>query len=377
MTSNWKRISAAICGAALVFLSGCTQKAPAAASTPTEDNRVKVEYVEQFGDFHTQLQGQYLCDLHETISQYADGTQELSRPRPVTLDLSAISGKGTVFVEVAADKGFENARLYTAENGSLDLYNLLLDTEYYYRAAEDESQLASAEVSSFRTTAQAPRNIYLDGVSNVRDMGGYKTADGKTVRQGMLYRGARLNENSVSEFQLTITEAGIETFTKELGIVTEVDFRKSADNENGSVPEGGYLNGVKYVCCPWLYSTSKDPFNGDPSSVKQFFDVLSDEANYPIYFHCSIGTDRTGTMAFLVNALLGVEQEDLFKDYLLSNFGMIEGKRDIGRLKNGIYGVVKKCSGDTLSEKAENYLLSVGVTSEQIEKVRSILLADA
>ena len=42
-----------------------------------------------------------------------------------------------------------------------------------------------------------------------------------------------------------------------------------------------------------------------------------------LLLHCSIGTDRTGVICFLINALLGVSEEDLYKDYLFSMFGMI------------------------------------------------------
>ena len=60
--------------------------------------------------------------------------------------------------------------------------------------------------------------------------------------------------------------------------------------------------------------------------IKDIFDLLSEEKNYPVYFHCVWGADRTGTLAFLINGLLGVSYEDLVKDYEMTTFSH-SGKR--------------------------------------------------
>ena len=49
--------------------------------------------------------------------------------------------------------------------------------------------------------------------------------------------------------------------------------------------------------------------------LKDAFAIFGNKDNYPIVMHCSIGTDRTGMLAFLINSLLGVSEEDLYKDY--------------------------------------------------------------
>ena len=59
------------------------------------------------------------------------------------------------------------------------------------------------------------------------------------------------------------------------------------------------------------------------SEIKKFFEVLADESNYPVIIHCENGADSTGTMAFLINALLGVNEEDLIKDFELSTFSKL------------------------------------------------------
>ena len=55
-------------------------------------------------------------------------------------------------------------------------------------------------------------------------------------------------------------------------------------------------------------------------SLRDIFAVLSDESNYPVYFHCNAGADRTGTLAFLIEGLLGVSYADTIRDFELTSF---------------------------------------------------------
>ena len=70
--------------------------------------------------------------------------------------------------------------VYPAHNGEAFVTNLLIDEEYrwYVRIGEERS-----EARSFHTDAQAPRMLFVDGISNVRDFGGFAAGDGKRVRQ--------------------------------------------------------------------------------------------------------------------------------------------------------------------------------------------------
>ena len=55
-------------------------------------------------------------------------------------------------------------------------------------------------------------------------------------------------------------------------------------------------------------------------ALKNIFTKLADSSSYPVYFHCNAGADRTGTLAFLLNGLLGVSYADLIKDFELTTF---------------------------------------------------------
>ena len=91
-------------------------------------------------------------------------------------------------------------------------------------------------------------------------------------------------------------------------------------------------------------------------------------------FHCNIGTDRTGYISYLLNGVLGVSKEDLFRDYLFSNFGNIGGSRGLSRISDYVDSI-DACKGETLEDKVETYLMeTIGVPQEHIDSIRKILI---
>ena len=107
--------------------------------------------------------------------------------------------------------------------------------------------------------------------------------------------------------------------------------------------------------------------------VRALFADLADPNNYPMYLHCTYGRDRTGTICYLLEALLGVSDTDLRREYELTTFayGSVASE-DFAAFVTGI----DVMEGSTTQEKVENYLLSIGVTPEEIESIRSIFLED-
>ena len=84
--------------------------------------------------------------------------------------------------------------------------------------------------------------------------------------------------------------------------------------------------------------------------------------------HCTYGCDRTGTVCYLLEALLGVSKGDLLREYGLSNL-------NIEKIKSVETGL-GQFAGETIKEQTESYLLSCGVTEYQIESIRNIFLGD-
>lgn len=216
-----------------------------------------------------------------------------------------------------------------------------------------------------------------------------------------MFRGGRLNESYPDgwikggddtgyKVNPEITADGIKAF-KKLGIKTEIDLREKGQNGYpGTTDEVTYsmVDGVNYIAIPMDGGADVEI---SKEQIKAFFTVLADRNNYPMYYHCNIGTDRTGMVTYLLNALLGVSDHDLYIDYMFSNFGVIAKpskqvsnptRKELfdlttynkSKKKGGAAYRVNFYDGDTLAKQAENCLLDCGVTAEQIAAIKAIML---
>ena len=255
---------------------------------------------------------------------------------------------------------------------SLSVFNLYKGTNYYVRvtAYGDGGEVLSTDESTFETTALGPRVMHIDEIHNVRDLGGYVTEDGQTTVQGLLYRGGTLRPADV--YKSNLTDAGAEYMSEVMGIKTEIDFRikSEAGNLTQSLIPGAKL---EYV----TLGGYSDAFGNYASAYKTVFSMFADKNNYPIYYHCTGGADRTGTVSFLLNALLGVSEEVCIQDYEFTSFS-VYGERNT---QTGVYSTYFKpfretletYAGETLQEKVESYLLSIGVTAAEIYNIKAIM----
>ncbi len=252
-------------------------------------------------------------------------------------------------------------------------------------------QAVASPVASFMTEDQAPRWIDIEGrVENIRDLGGWRTEDGRRVRTRMIYRGQGLNDNSPSgdkpgRNRLMVEDA--EFMTKRLCIKTDLDLRSGREVAWAKYSPLGY--GVQYVwssssAYKGIFSDDKSEFPG--GSAKQVmgrnFRLFCDVKNYPIYFHCIAGADRTGSLAFMLNGVLGVPLHDLEVDWEATFYPNLPdilkdwaGPKSWRRGAHLTEGLQKYGNADsTLKERIELYLLDCGVTREEIEQFRSIML---
>ena len=148
-----------------------------------------------------------------------------------------------------------------------------------------------------------------------------------------------------------------------LKIHTEMDLRKQGGEDMlGNSVTHKYYNSSMY----------KYIFDDDASaSTRKIFSDIANPSNYPIYMHCTYGNDRTGTICFILEALLGMSNNDILKSYQLSAFCYDEFS--LTEIKEFI-SAFETLEGETYTEKAENYLLSIGVTEKEIESIRNIFL---
>jgi len=110
-------------------------------------------------------------------------------------------------------------------------------------------------------------------------------------------------------------------------------------------------------------------------AFKKVFRVFLDDKNYPIDFHCIAGQDRTGAVAFILLGLLGVSEEDLYLDWEVTGFwNGSAGFNHRDRFNHLIDGFKKEVKGDTIQQKIENYVISLGFTTKDIEFLRNKML---
>ena len=191
------------------------------------------------------------------------------------------------------------------------------------------------------------RFLEIEGIANFRDIGGYTGLNGQTVRWGKVYRAGQLNKPSAS---------GVDSL-KALNIATVVDLRFSEETQRYPT----YLQalpGAQVLQWQTFHKTGdsnseaksdkklswKDALEtGDPQAVRtamrdNYPDKLYShqgiykamilsliEGDTPLVFHCAAGKDRTGVGAAIILGLLGVSNEDIIEDYLLT-------QKEIGKL---------------------------------------------
>lgn len=317
----------------------------------------------------------YMEDDVSRVLSYVSGTAEKSYPNAIALSWTIEGAEAEFYrVRVSESEDMGDAWVLEVTEPTLELYNCKTGTTYYWSVAavKGEKELALSAVGAFSTAGGAPRTIYCDGVANMRDLGGWETESGQKVKQGLIYRCGRLNENNNTVVKARITADGLRTMAQ-LGIRTELDLREVDNNEVGGLTDTSLISGAQYVQVP-MDGTRGQLRVSNGAAVVEVFKLLGDEANYPFAIHCSIGTDRTGYICYLINGLLGVSAEDLDRDYLLSNFGSIGSSRHLNRIQNDYLDYVQSLPGETLSQKIEGYLLRLGVAQSDIDTLRAMML---
>ena len=262
--------------------------------------------------------------------------------------------------------------------------NFEVGRKYYWRVTAYDFKNNKKTVSStgtFFTAPDAPRHIRLEGrTANVRDLGAWKTSYGTRVKQGMLFRGEGLNNNSPDRENAgrnRLTMADQSYLLDVLKIKTDLDLR--GHHEIAGMKGSPLGSSVKFINIP--APAYRGVFRTDgKKAMKEIFKVFCCKENYPIYFHCIGGVDRTGAVAFILNGLLGVSQNDLEIDWEHSFYPDIpddpsKAKPNTGRsvmqLVNGMMKFGDK--NDTMQKRIELYLKSCGITDAEIASFRSIM----
>ena len=272
------------------------------------------------------------------------------------------------YVYFSDNKDLKDARRYVSAGTSVHIDDLLVNKDYYWQVeAVFENHTVLSSVFRMHTEHNF-RTLAIPGVSNTRDLGGYSTVNNKKVRQEMIYRGANVDG---------INTAGKNIFIEELGIRTDLDLRAPGEGKAGGEysPAGKEINYINISAPLYLQIKEEEKQEALAAEIR----VFTDPENYPVYFHCAIGRDRTGTLAMLLLGLLGVPEDMIRRDYEMSflSYSGSADKTPVETMLNSNFEptvkYLKEFSGKNFMEKTVSFLKSIGITQEEIDAIRAIM----
>lgn len=308
-------------------------------------------------------------------------------------------GNEVTTIYLADDAEFTtNVTKYQTSESSYKFEYLLPGQTCYWKAIAKSSNV-EFDGGLFKVNKDNIKYANYSRVGNFRDLGGWSTGENTRVKYNKIFRGR--NGDS-----LNVTEKN--SITENYGFKTQIDLRADAD---GPI-KVRICDNVNYyfMNTKWYYDYMIDRYMDDKAGMcitpdaddgrrltykeiyQKIFNLLGNENNYPIYIHCIHGADRTGTLAFIINALLGVGIDDLTKDFELTTFsssGMrLRGKENAEKTSfeeplvdysgsvrfQSLINLFNGQAGDTYKDKVANYLINVlEIPAETIANIRQIL----
>ena len=338
-----------------------------------------------------------------------------SEPQPVALKWT--DGGGPYEVTVTKRGASRPWFRATVATNRAEVWNLEIAATYDWKVCGG----GECATGHFRTEDQAPRLLRIPGVPNVRDIGG-RVIGGRRVKQGMVYRSSGLNNNAktiyytVKELQQLEAEGKLEGMgelgakysatlragkkldknyvrlikadpkepgtarlsetwraymVNDLGIKTDLDLRSTRERFGmAGSPLGPY---VKFVTMVENFHGYSAVHSTGAEDVRRVLRVFLCRANYPIDFHCIGGADRTGTVATILHGILGLDDDEIWKDYQITAWQ--GGVNDAKHLKwfTDFVKSFDKFEGATLSERIRKFVLRLGFTEEDMQKIRDIM----
>ena len=229
-------------------------------------------------------------------------------------------------VVISIDKDFEEVYLTLdvsrSSSSSVDVYNLIPGVSYYYKVMNDKGMAIKLACM----TPEGPVRMINGVTRNMRDLGGWDTGTIATengpvstsIKYGKIYRGYNIND---------ITEEGKRILLEDLGVTMEIDLRGyELQNNNRLDQPRDVLNGqAQYVNLSpvmFMFDQRTNQSGVTEGLYRQALHIIIEELSRGgvVFFHCIGGADRTGTLAFLIEALLGVSESNMSKEYEMTTF---------------------------------------------------------
>jgi hypothetical protein len=284
--------------------------------------------------------------------------------RPFVFNYQFNNVSGVLLLSESSDLSNPVEYELPADKRAVEIHNLKTGTTYHYQVRVNGEEF----LGSFNT-AISNRFIYIPGVANIRDIGGYCTTNGKIIKQGLLIRGTELDGLVNSEYFPSVEAIRqMEAF----GFVFDMDLRYPGIVHSAYTSRLGENVVHKFYDSPQygqIFSQDLAP------TLRTVFQDLADPQKYPMYMHCTWGMDRTGTIVFLLQGVLNVSEEDMVLEYMQTAYqhpGLVDS-HNLDIIVNGL----APYEGNTLQEKIVSFLTTaIGVTEEEIASIRAIFWED-
>jgi len=197
---------------------------------------------------------------------------------------------------------------------------------------------------------ESKRHVPLEGQVNFRDLGGYQTTDGRTVRWRQLFRSGRLanlTDKDVTRLEslgirtvvTLLTADDIEVYgpdrlppgAKLLSLPIDIDAATELANRATKALKSGDFSQIPAELNPEIHRLL---IHDGRDQYAALLREIVNPANRPLVFHCSHGVHRTGTGAAILLSALGIPWADVRNDYLLSNvYRREEVNKRLGQLR--------------------------------------------
>ena len=203
---------------------------------------------------------------------------------------------------------------------------------------------------------------------NVRDLGGW-ACDGGTIKYGLLIRGGKLGA------------ADRAVLVGELGVQHDLDLRGregGGSDDEPDMTESPLGSDVWYTRTQQYAWYALVPVVTWQAYLRCVIDAVTHRE--PVYFHCTAGADRTGTLACVLEGLLGMSQSAIDKDYELTTFYSGSGSDATARRRNesdwkGLINAINAVSGDSFRDKCVHFAVGVcGMSMADINAYRAAMI---
>lgn len=302
-------------------------------------------------------------------------------PFPVRLIPPAVSEGKELVLDIYADGALVRSDTHALESRLLEVWNLIPQKSYTYQLYVVNADNTRSEIAqgSFRTEGTV-RMLNIGYIYNFRDIGGWPLPNGKRIKYGKVFRTGELE---ISGKNIKITNEGINELLNVQHVGVEIDF---GDYDGSPVKNNlEYFRGNDYQIKQYVICMEGQ--NQTRQQLKNCFvaTVNGLRAGKNVIFHCNLGADRTGTFAFLLEALLGVSESDLAKDYEMTSYTYDKRYRYVASSNgftpndnehawNKLISYVKtNYQGNTFGEKVERLARDLGISQQDINDFRSLM----